>query len=102
MLFFSSFLISLLWFLLLGWNRVNDGFGWEELLTDFDIPRATGNGAQALKLIYARHLWPYEKHKRGEDLDEDFKEVECKFERQDAMNEKFTMLISIIVQCTCT
>ena len=55
---------------------MNDGFGWEELLTDFDIPRATANGAQALKLVYARHLWPYEKHKRGEDLDDDFKEVE--------------------------
>jgi hypothetical protein len=59
-----------------GWAKVNDSLGWEDLLVDFGIPRATGNGAQALKLIYARHLWPYEKHKRGEDIDDDFKEVD--------------------------
>ena len=57
---------------------MNDGLGWEGLLSEFDIPRATGNGAQALKLIYARYLWPYEKHKRGEDLDDNFQEVEGK------------------------
>ena len=61
-----------------GWHRVNNSLGWEDLLTEFGIPRATGNGAQALKLIYARYLWPYEKNKRGEDLDDDFKEVEGK------------------------
>ncbi|KAL3882782.1 hypothetical protein ACJMK2_029089 [Sinanodonta woodiana] len=51
-----------------GWQKINDELRWEELLGDLNLPNACVNGEYALKYIYIRYLYLYEKiHFLGED-----------------------------------
>ncbi|XP_050393095.1 AT-rich interactive domain-containing protein 2 isoform X1 [Patella vulgata] len=54
-----------------GWRKVCNELQWEDLQTEFQIPASCSNGEQALKYIYVRFLYLYEKlNFLGEDPDQ--------------------------------
>lgn len=60
-----------------GWRKVNDEDLWEQIQSDFHIPKCCSNGTQAIKQIYIRHLDKYEKvHFHGQDPDSKYVEDE--------------------------
>lgn len=51
-----------------GWSKVNYRNEWEDLVTEFNLPKKCVNASVALKHIYLRYLDKYEKlHYLGED-----------------------------------
>ncbi|XP_041351827.1 AT-rich interactive domain-containing protein 2-like isoform X2 [Gigantopelta aegis] len=51
-----------------GWQKVNNEDRWQDIQSEFKVPRHCTNGVQALKYIYFRFLNTYEKvHFLGED-----------------------------------
>lgn len=54
-----------------GYNKVNEGDKWDDFAEQFSIPKGCANGAQALKFIYHRYLYLYERmHLFGDDPDQ--------------------------------
>jgi AT-rich interactive domain-containing protein 2 len=52
-----------------GWDKVNDRQLWPTIANNFGIDSTCVNGTQALKNIYIRYLYAYEKISNGENID---------------------------------
>ncbi|CAF3391643.1 unnamed protein product [Rotaria sp. Silwood1] len=52
-----------------GWDKVNDRQLWSTIANNFGIDSSCLNGTQALKNIYIRYLYAYEKISNGENID---------------------------------
>ncbi|CAF0786971.1 unnamed protein product [Didymodactylos carnosus] len=52
-----------------GWEKVNDKQLWSIIAKQFNIETSCLNGTQALKNIYIRYLYVYEKISNGENVD---------------------------------
>ncbi|CAF0764009.1 unnamed protein product [Adineta steineri] len=52
-----------------GWDKVNDRQLWPTIATNFSMDETCLNGTQALKNIYIRYLYAFEKISHGENID---------------------------------
>jgi AT-rich interactive domain-containing protein 2 len=52
-----------------GWDKVNDRQLWSTVALNFGIDSSCLNGTQALKNIYIRYLYAFEKISNGENID---------------------------------
>ncbi|CAF3954689.1 unnamed protein product [Rotaria sp. Silwood2] len=52
-----------------GWDKVNDRQLWSTIANNFAIDSSCLNGTQALKNIYIRYLYAFEKISNGENID---------------------------------
>ncbi|CAF3391393.1 unnamed protein product [Rotaria socialis] len=52
-----------------GWDKVNDRHLWSTVASQFSIDESCLNGTQALKNIYIRYLYAFEKISNGENID---------------------------------
>ncbi|CAF3709859.1 unnamed protein product [Rotaria sordida] len=52
-----------------GWDKVNDRQLWSTVANNFGIDSSCLNGTQALKNIYIRYLYAFEKISNGENID---------------------------------
>ncbi|CAF4125732.1 unnamed protein product [Rotaria sp. Silwood2] len=52
-----------------GWDKVNDRQLWSTIANNFGIDSSCLNGTQALKNIYIRYLYAFEKISNGENID---------------------------------
>ncbi|CAF0994955.1 unnamed protein product [Rotaria sordida] len=52
-----------------GWDKVNDRQLWSTIANNFSIDSSCLNGTQALKNIYIRYLYAFEKISNGENID---------------------------------
>ncbi|CAM4779810.1 unnamed protein product [Rotaria magnacalcarata] len=52
-----------------GWDKVNDRHLWSSVANNFGVDSSCLNGTQALKNIYIRYLYAFEKISNGENID---------------------------------